>query len=136
MSEWDCSCRYVRQREAIMVAARLGCQACMLLCSLQIASARGKMAAPQSWPAVIAGDIMASVLQLGHLPIGFQVCHRIAHTSICSECVSAMLCSGSCCHLQRTFFPAASCQIYRRNDQVHCIIACARPVKHVLCPAS
>ena len=58
-----------------MVAARLGCQACMLLCSLQVASARGKMPAPHSWPAVIAGDIMASVLQLGHLPIGFQVCY-------------------------------------------------------------
>ena len=58
-----------------MVAARLGCQACMLLCSLQIVSARGKMPAPHSWPAVIAGDIMASVLQLGHLPIGFQVCY-------------------------------------------------------------
>ena len=66
-------CRYVRQRETVMIAERLGCQACVLLCGLHAAQAQGGAEAAHAWRATILGDVMASVLQLVHLPIGFQV---------------------------------------------------------------
>ena len=56
-----------------MMAARLGCQVCMLCCVLQTAPAQQGPQVMYAWSATIAGDVMASVLQLVHLPIGFQV---------------------------------------------------------------
>ena len=66
-------CRYVRHREAVMVAERLGCQACILFCGLHAAQAQHGAHTAHGWPSAILGDIMASVMQLVHLPIGLQV---------------------------------------------------------------
>ncbi len=66
-------CRYVRQRETVMIAERLGCQACILFCGLQAASVQHSAEVAQSWPGVILAEVVASALQLLHLPIGFQV---------------------------------------------------------------
>ncbi len=56
-----------------MIAARLGCQVCMLCCILLTAPAQQGAQVMHAWPVAIAENIMASVLQLVHLPIGFQV---------------------------------------------------------------
>lgn len=56
-----------------MIAARLGCQVSVLCCVLQTAPAQQGAQDGHAWPAAIAGNVMASVLQLVHLPIGFQV---------------------------------------------------------------
>ena len=56
-----------------MIAARLGCQVCVLCCALQTAPAKQGAQVTHAWPAAIAGNVMASVLQLVHLNIGFQV---------------------------------------------------------------
>ena len=66
-----------------MIAGRLGCQVCFLVCALQAASLQHGAKVAQSWPVVILGDVMASVLQLVHPPIGLQVCH--ANCLIASE---------------------------------------------------
>ncbi len=56
-----------------MIAERLGCQACVLFCGLHAAQAQRGADMAHGWPGAILGDVMASVLQLVHLPIGFQV---------------------------------------------------------------
>ena len=56
-----------------MIAERLGCQACGLFCGLHAAQAQRGADMAHGWPSAVLGDVMAAVLQLVHLPIGFQV---------------------------------------------------------------
>ena len=72
-----------------MIAARLGCQACILFCGLHSAQAQAGADMVHGWPGAVLGDIMAAVLQLVHLPIGFQVgslpdCSKGAYTRLYS----------------------------------------------------
>ena len=97
-------CRYVRQRETVMIAERLGCQACILFCGLQAASVQHSAEVAQSWPGVILAEVVASALQLLHLPIGFQVgfwpnCSRGALTEallVCANILRSDLLCKSC----------------------------------------
>lgn len=87
-------CRYVRQRETVLIAERLGCQACVLFCGLHAARAQGGAEVAHAWPGAILGDVMASVLQLMHLLIGFQV-GKIARSAQdgrknCTVCTSTL----------------------------------------------
>ena len=67
-------CRYVRQRETVLIAERLGCQACILFCGLQAASVQHGAEVAQGWTGVVLGEVMTAALQLINLPIRFQVC--------------------------------------------------------------
>ena len=56
-----------------MIAERLGWQVCVLVCGMQAASAQHGAEVGHDWPPAILADVMAAVLQLVHLSIGFQV---------------------------------------------------------------
>lgn len=72
-----------------MIAARLGCQLCILFCGLQAASLQHGAEVAQGWPAIIVGDVMVSVMRLVHMPIGFQVSSLPELTLILTSRISA-----------------------------------------------
>jgi hypothetical protein len=70
--------RYVKHREPVILAARIGYQLSAMLywsCTAALHSSTAR-AASGDWAALMLGDALAGIFQMVHLPVGFQVPHR------------------------------------------------------------